>query len=92
MLALPGGAQGIKWSAAKWMHVAHYAADGEVPVEVKQHVQEVVGPGGCKDAAGAECEAWALAGECTKNPGKNPGVTWLLLSRRVHGLLNYVMC
>ncbi|GAB4820202.1 hypothetical protein N2152v2_007248 [Parachlorella kessleri] len=61
--------KGIKWSAAKWMHVAHYAADGEVPVEVKQHVQEVVGPGGCKDAAGAECEAWALAGECTKNPG-----------------------
>ena len=37
--------KGVKWSAPKWVHVGHYAAGGEAPVEIPQHTQVGSGKG-----------------------------------------------
>lgn len=58
--------KGVKWSAPKWIHVGHYAAPGEQPTRVDQHIQKVPGPFGC-DNNDARCEEWAAAGECERN-------------------------
>ena len=60
--------KGVKWSAPKWIHVGHYAVEGESPVRVDQHPQRNVGPNGCADNKVPECEEWAALGECEKNP------------------------
>lgn len=63
--------KGIKWSAAKWIHVGHYAMGaGERAEAIEQHPQEVpkhTYPVGCEDIEEA-CYEWAQAGECEKNP------------------------
>ena len=33
--------KGIKWSAAKWVHVGHYATGGERAVALEQKVQDI---------------------------------------------------
>lgn len=62
--------KGIKWSAAKWIHVGHYAMGGEKWERIEQHPQEVpkhLFPIGCEDIDDM-CGEWARAGECDKNP------------------------
>jgi prolyl 4-hydroxylase len=60
---------GVKWSMPKWIHVGRYATAGEVPETVEQTVQVVPKhPGECEDENDS-CDAWAVTGECDKNPG-----------------------
>lgn len=62
--------KGVKWSAAKWIHVGHYSM-GEVPqVAIEQKpdpVPKVASTDGCDDHDDL-CEDWAAAGECERNP------------------------
>jgi prolyl 4-hydroxylase len=61
--------KGIKWSAAKWIHVGHYAMGGEPEVAVQQTVQPVpkrLAPDGCEDLDDL-CPEWLAAGECERN-------------------------
>eukprot|EP00884_Botryococcus_braunii_P009280 jgi/Botrbrau1/18353/Bobra.0179s0078.1 len=64
--------KGVKWSAAKWIHVGHYAMGNEKPQEVlvkSQVVGKEVAPGVfCKDQ-NPSCFSWSEAGECKKNSG-----------------------
>ncbi|KAI7835432.1 hypothetical protein COHA_010678, partial [Chlorella ohadii] len=60
--------KGYKWSAPKWIHVGHYAVGNEQPVAVKQHIQKAGGPTGPCEDKDTNCDAWAAAGECEKNP------------------------
>lgn len=57
--------RGEKWSAAKWIHVGHFALGNERPKEIHQHVQPK--HVGCKDAD-SKCAEWAAQGECDNNP------------------------
>lgn len=63
--------RGEKFSATKWVHVAHYAAGQERA----QKVEHVVfapppppAPEGCTNSR-AECKGWADSGECVNNAG-----------------------
>lgn len=47
--------RGEKWSATKWIHVASFDGPGQDPDKCENN--------------DPSCEAWAAAGECTKNPG-----------------------
>ncbi|KAG2443592.1 hypothetical protein HXX76_001943 [Chlamydomonas incerta] len=62
--------KGVKWSAAKWIHVGHYALGGERPEMIEQHPQPKVRPSdlppGCDDGDDM-CETWAESGECERN-------------------------
>lgn len=61
--------KGEKWSAAKWIHVGHYAMGGEQSQDIKQHVQTMGNnPAGCADKDEEMCPSWAAAGECERNP------------------------
>ncbi|GFR44577.1 hypothetical protein Agub_g5852 [Astrephomene gubernaculifera] len=63
--------RGIKWSAAKWIHVGHYAMGGERPEMIEQHPQPKVRsdlPPGCEDSD-EMCPEWAESGECERNQG-----------------------
>ncbi|KDD72104.1 hypothetical protein H632_c3860p0, partial [Helicosporidium sp. ATCC 50920] len=57
--------KGVKWSAAKWIHVGHFAMDGEKPMGLDLHPQPVHVPG-CEDADD-RCPGWAERGECETN-------------------------
>ncbi|KAF6254960.1 hypothetical protein COO60DRAFT_261018 [Scenedesmus sp. NREL 46B-D3] len=64
--------KGEKWSATKWIHVAHFAAGSEVPKEVKRVIYAPPPPpipAWCKDENKAKCSVWAESGECMANPG-----------------------
>ncbi|GLI66473.1 hypothetical protein VaNZ11_010316 [Volvox africanus] len=62
--------RGIKWSAAKWIHVGHYAMGGERPESIEQHPQPKIKPQdlppGCEDSD-EMCPEWADSGECERN-------------------------
>jgi hypothetical protein len=54
-----------QWSAAKWIHVGHYAMGGEREVPIQQTVQPVPkhgAPDGCEDMDDL-CPEWTAAGE-----------------------------
>lgn len=61
---------GVKWSMPKWIHVGRYAVPGEeAPQAIEQSIQVVPKrPGECEDT-NDNCDAWAVTGECDKNPG-----------------------
>ena len=64
--------KGIKWSAAKWIHVGRYSdgSDDERPELIEQTVNPVPGSKGrdrCDDL-NELCPEWAKSGECTRNP------------------------
>jgi len=63
--------KGQKWSATKWIHVGHYAMDGEAARKVIR-VQYVPPPPpdvpGCINKHKL-CDHWAESGECVSNPG-----------------------
>jgi prolyl 4-hydroxylase len=53
----------------KWIHVGRYAVYGEQAQAVDQQIQHIPQhPGDCSDA-NENCDAWAVTGECDKNPG-----------------------
>lgn len=52
--------KGEKWSATKWMHVGVFGGRGTFRTASLK-------PGECKDL-NKNCENWASAGECAKNP------------------------
>jgi prolyl 4-hydroxylase len=60
-----------RFSATKWIHVAHVAM-GQETAERVEHVvfapPPPPAPTGCKDAEYA-CKGWADSGECESNPG-----------------------
>ena len=61
--------KGVKWSMPKWIHVGHYAMNGERPEAIEQQPQvvpKVKSLDGCDDADDL-CEDWAAAGECKRN-------------------------
>ncbi|KAG2448896.1 hypothetical protein HYH02_006244 [Chlamydomonas schloesseri] len=62
--------KGVKWSAAKWIHVGHYAMGNEQAEMIEQHPQPKVKPQnlppGCEDSD-EMCPDWAEAGECERN-------------------------
>ncbi|PNH01678.1 Prolyl 4-hydroxylase subunit alpha-1 [Tetrabaena socialis] len=62
--------KGTKWSAAKWIHVGHYAMGSERPELIEQHPQPKVKaqdlPPGCEDSDDM-CPDWAESGECERN-------------------------
>jgi prolyl 4-hydroxylase len=62
--------RGEKWSATKWIHVNKFVPPGEV-ARLREARKNLVGEGGggnaCADLS-PNCEAWAVAGECAKNP------------------------
>ncbi|KAF8058887.1 P4H3 [Scenedesmus sp. PABB004] len=62
---------GDKWSATKWIHVAHFATAGEAPKEVKRVIYAPPPPplpAWCRDD-NVGCAMWAESGECEHNPG-----------------------
>ena len=63
--------KGVKWSAAKWIHVGHYAdgTDGETP----QLIEQTINPMGRRDPHSCDdlnelCPEWSRSGECKRNP------------------------
>ena len=60
LLTRPRRAQGEKWTGTKWIHADAFRWKPPAPPPE--------GKGGCRDSA-PTCKAWALAGECKKNPG-----------------------
>ena len=64
--------KGIKWSAAKWLHVSHYVTNtvSDGPIEAVEQTINEIGrkqePGRCVDLNDL-CPDWARAGECTRN-------------------------
>ena len=81
---------GEKFSATKWVHVAHYAVGFEHAKKAKHLVfvpPPPPAPEGCVDALPHECGEWANSGECTANPGfmvgsqRQPGQCLLSCSR-----------
>eukprot|EP00201_Polytomella_parva_P009975 CAMPEP_0175066742 /NCGR_PEP_ID=MMETSP0052_2-20121109/16690_1 /TAXON_ID=51329 ORGANISM="Polytomella parva, Strain SAG 63-3" /NCGR_SAMPLE_ID=MMETSP0052_2 /ASSEMBLY_ACC=CAM_ASM_000194 /LENGTH=290 /DNA_ID=CAMNT_0016333503 /DNA_START=318 /DNA_END=1187 /DNA_ORIENTATION=+ len=61
--------KGTKWSAAKWIHVGHYAMGGEKAERIEQSSENRLkkGSGGkCRDK-NEMCEEWSSAGECDSN-------------------------
>ena len=69
--------KGIKWGSPVWIHVdefepAAFLAAEEVSrrstPEQRHKQSEPPEPGLCQDY-NSNCEKWAKAGECTKNPG-----------------------
>lgn len=63
--------KGEKFSATKWIHVAHFAMNGEKPKEVHRVIYAPPPPPvptWCKDVR-SECPVWAESGECQANPG-----------------------
>mmetsp|Transcript_20491 Transcript_20491/g.56815 ORF Transcript_20491/g.56815 Transcript_20491/m.56815 type:complete len:370 (-) Transcript_20491:299-1408(-) len=63
--------KGVKWSAAKWIHMAPYAMDGQQPVTFEEVVYKQKEPerqaGNCIDVD-QSCDYWAKSGECERNP------------------------
>ena len=74
--------KGTKWSAAKWIHMAPFAVDGQKPVAFEEIVSKrkasTRNVGDCIDVDD-NCEYWNKLGECEKNANfmvgtpSNPG-------------------
>ena len=56
--------KGTKWSATKWIHVNKFVPPGEV---ARLRAARGADGRGCNDAS-TDCGAWAVSGECAKNP------------------------
>lgn len=68
--------KGEKWSATKWIHVGHYAMDGERQQAVVRHMYVPPPPPipeNCKNQHDL-CDHWAESGECEANPVYMVGV------------------
>ena len=47
--------RGIKWSAAKWIHVGHYAMGDEIPQAIQQKVDPIVPQAPGRDGEWLQC-------------------------------------
>jgi prolyl 4-hydroxylase len=64
---------------AKWIHVGHYAAGGEVHVAIEQEVHHVAKPKGACEDDDDFCGSWASTGECENN------VAYMIGSKQMPG-------